>query len=78
MGLTAENVAEKYSIDREDQDRFALLSHQKSSLAHNNGNFKAEICSVFSEEEVVSEDGCIRHDSNLESIGKLKPVFQKI
>ena len=77
MGLTAENVAEKYSIDREDQDRFALLSHQKSSLAHNNGNFKAEICSVFSEEEVVSEDGCIRHDSNLESIGKLKPVFKE-
>ena len=39
MGLTAENVAEKYSIDRLDQDRFALLSHEKSSLAQKNGNF---------------------------------------
>lgn len=87
MGLTAEQVAEKYGITREDQDLFAFQSHQKAIQAISSGKFKAEIVPVQVEEVyveggkrktrswVVSEDEGPRADTNLEALAKLKPVF---
>ena len=83
VGETAENVAEKYNIAREDQDQFAYNSHQKASMAQNDGKFKEEIVPIdvpsTKEKEgfVFSEDECIRHDVNLAKIAKLRPAFKK-
>ncbi len=87
MGLTAEQVAEKYGITREDQDLFAYQSHQKAIKAISEGKFKNEIVPVTVEEVyveggkrktrswVVAEDEGPRADTNLEALAKLKPVF---
>lgn len=87
MGLTAEQVAEKYGITREDQDIFAFQSHQKAIKAISEGKFKNEIVPVTVEEVyveggkrktrswVVAEDEGPRADTNLEALAKLKPVF---
>lgn len=87
MGLTAEQVAEKYGITREDQDIFAYQSHQKAIKAISEGKFKNEIVPVTVEEVyveggkrktrswVVAEDEGPRADTNLEALAKLKPVF---
>ena len=83
MGDTAENVAEKYNISREDQDNFAFNSHQKASRSHNAGLFKEEIVPIDipatkkKEGFIFSEDECIRHDANLEKMAKLKPAFRE-
>jgi acetyl-CoA C-acetyltransferase len=83
MGETAENVAEKYKISREDQDKFAFNSHQKASKSQKAGLFKDEIVPLdvpatkAKEAFVFSEDECIRHDINLEKIAKLRPAFKK-
>lgn len=81
MGMTAENVAKKWGITRDVQDEYALKSQQKASAAHKEGRFKDEICPVIlttrKGETVVSEDEYIRHDATLESLTKLKPVFDK-
>ena len=83
MGETAENVAEKYNISREDQDKFAYNSHQKASKSQKDGKFKEEIVPIdvpaTKEKEgfVFSEDECIRYDVNLEKIAKLRPAFKK-
>ena len=53
MGITAENVAEKYKVSRETQDKFALASHQKATKAHETGAFKNELIPV----EIPSTDG---------------------
>ena len=75
MGITAENVAEKWNISRSSQEEFALDSHMKSIYARDNGYFKSEICPITSDDGVIDEDGCIR-DTSLESISKLNPVFR--
>ena len=83
MGITAENVAEKYNISREDQDKFAYYSHQKASKAQKEGKFKEEIVPIDipgtkkKEGFVFSEDECIRHDANLEKMARLRPAFKK-
>ena len=77
MGITAENVAEKYSIDRARQEEFALESHKKSAFAQQNGLFDSEICSIIIGDGVVESDGCIRPTSNLESMAGLNPVFKE-
>ncbi len=83
MGETAENVAGKYNISREDQDQFAYNSHQKASKSQKGGKFKEEIAPIdvppTKEKEgfVFSEDECIRHDANLAKMAKLKPAFKK-
>ena len=83
MGQTAENVAEKYDISREDQDGFAFRSHRKASQAQKAGFFKEEIVPVDvpgskrQEGFVFSEDECIRHDADLEKMAKLRPVFKE-
>ena len=77
MGITAENVAEKYSIDRVRQEEFALESHKKSALAQQKGYLNTEICPIIVGDEKVKSDGCIRPASNLESMAALNPVFQE-
>jgi acetyl-CoA C-acetyltransferase len=81
MGTTAENVAQKYQISREEQDAFALGSQQKASTAQKSGRFKDEITPVTIKtrkgEVQVTDDEYIRHDSSAESMAKLRPAFSK-
>lgn len=86
MGVTSENVAEKYNISREVQDRFAVESHRKAALAQKSGLFKEEIVPVKTtikdkdgnEKEVtVTQDDGIREETTYESLSKLKPAFKK-
>jgi acetyl-CoA C-acetyltransferase len=81
MGTTAENVARHYQITRQQQDEFAVGSQQKASAAQKAGKFKDEIALVTVKgrkgDTVVSEDEYIRHDANLETMGKLRPAFSK-
>ena len=73
MGHTAENLAKKYSISRDEQEKMALESHQKASEAQENGEFKDEIITV----NEIDTDGCIRPETSLESMAQLKPAFDK-
>ena len=73
MGHTAENLAKEHSISREDQEKMALESHQKASKANGKNKFNEEIVSING----VSKDGCIRPETSLESMAKLKPAFDK-
>ncbi|MGD2028070.1 MAG: thiolase family protein [Anaerolineales bacterium] len=90
MGLTAENVAEKFKISREDQDEFSYSSHMKAAAALENGTFDPEIVPV--EVEIVSpgdngqqkvkrythkQDEGVRPDTTLEALAKLRPVFKE-
>jgi len=83
MGETAENVAQKFNITREEQDKFAFNSHQKASKAQKEGKFIDEIVPIDvpgpkgKEGTVFSVDECIRHDATLEKMAKLKPAFKK-
>ncbi len=74
MGITAENVAEKWNISRSSQEEFALESHMKSIYARDNGYLKSEICPITLDDGVIEEDGCIR-DTSLEAMSELNPVF---
>jgi acetyl-CoA acyltransferase len=89
MGLTAENVAEKFGVSREDQDRFALSSHQKAAKAIREGKFKEEVIPILAKVKEVKEDGTVvvkevifdtdegvRYDASLEGMAALKPVFK--
>jgi len=81
MGITAENVAEKYEITREDQDRVAFMSQQRASKARAEGKFKEEIVPVEvkinrKETRMFDEDEFIRPDSSLEKLAKLRPAFK--
>ncbi|WED24045.1 acetyl-CoA C-acetyltransferase [Vibrio sp. JC009] len=81
MGMTAENVAEKYQIDRQTQDTFALRSQQRAVAAINQGKFTDEIVpiEVLQRRQKVSfaQDEYPRHDASLETLAKLKPAFKK-
>jgi acetyl-CoA C-acetyltransferase len=81
MGTTAENVATKYQITREQQDAFALASQQKASAAQKSGRFKDEITPVTIKgrkgDTVVSDDEYIRHDASADTMAKLRPAFSK-
>ena len=74
MGLTAENLANDYSISRLDQEEFALGSHQKALNAQSKGLLTKEIVPVKSPDKLVELDGCMR-ESTLEKMAKLKPAF---
>jgi acetyl-CoA acyltransferase len=90
MGLTAENVAEKYGISREDQDEFSLKSHQKAVQAVKSGLFDPELVSIDVEVtelnggekpikknfRVTSDEGP-REDTNIDALSKLKPAFKE-
>ncbi|MGB7573929.1 MAG: acetyl-CoA C-acetyltransferase [Thermodesulfobacteriota bacterium] len=82
MGLTAENLAEKYGISREEQDKFSLLSQQRASKAVREGRFKDEITPVSipqkkGEAKIVDTDEHPRPDVTLEKLAKLPPAFKK-
>jgi 3-oxoadipyl-CoA thiolase len=81
MGETAENLAEMYGIAREEQDRFALLSHQKAVRAWDEGRFLEEVVPVpvkrGKEEALVSVDEGPRRDTSLERLAALRPVFRE-
>lgn len=83
MGATAENLVQKYGISREEQDRFAVESHQKAARAQSSGWFDEEITpfevpATGSQPAVTfSKDETIRADTTLDKIAKLKPVFKK-
>jgi len=83
MGQTAELVAEKYGISREDQDCFALLSHQKAAAAWREGRFATEVVPVEipgkrgEPSKLFERDESVREDASIESLRKLKPAFKK-
>ena len=81
MGITAENIAEQFSISRKQQDEFSTLSQQKASAAIEKGKFSNEIVSITiktrKEEKVFDTDEFVRPSTNLESLAKLRPAFKK-
>jgi len=92
MGLTSENVAERYGISREDQDALAVMSHQRAAKAQAEGLFDAEIVPVQTtfqevnkagekigdEQQVsISKDDGIRFNASIEGMAKLKPAFKE-
>src|SRR6266849_5483192 len=81
MGNEAEIIAEKFSITRDEQDRFALQSHQRAAAATAAGRFKDEIVSIQVQQkkgvQVVDTDESIRADTSLEALGRILPVFQQ-
>jgi 3-oxoadipyl-CoA thiolase len=82
MGETAENVAERYKISREEQDAWALRSHQRAVAAQRSGVFAQEIVAVpipqkKGEPVLVALDEHPRPDTSLEALAKLKPAFRK-
>lgn len=81
MGITAENVAEKFGISREEQDTFAVHSQNKAEAAHKAGNFAGEIVPITiqtrKEEITFATDEFIRHGAKIEDMAKLKPAFKK-
>ena len=84
MGQTAELVAEKYGITREDQDCFALLSHKKAAAAWREGRYAEEVIPVEVPAKkkgqpptLFNYDESIREDSTIESLRALKPAFKK-
>jgi acetyl-CoA C-acetyltransferase len=83
MGATAENLADKYKITRQEQDAFALQSHQKAAQAQSNGWFNDEIVPVevpaVGRQPAVlfDKDETIRADTSLEKMAKLRPAFKK-
>ena len=80
MGLTGEHVAKKYRIGRKEADEFAYQSHMKAAKSSEAGDFEKEIVKVKirREGEVVefASDECIRADTTVEKLGRLKPVFK--
>jgi acetyl-CoA acyltransferase len=76
MGITAENVADRFMINRSAQDQFAIMSHRKAVAAQAAGNFNKEII-VLSNAPLVTADNNIRPDANVSTMAKLKPAFKK-
>lgn len=82
MGQTAENLAEKYTISREEQDQVAYESHKKAAAAIDSGRFEDEIVPVpiaqkKGESKLFEKDEHVRRDITLESLAALKPAFKK-
>jgi acetyl-CoA acyltransferase len=80
MGQSAEKMAKENGITREEQDRIALMSHQRAAAATGDGRLTAEIAPWFAGREldqVVSSDNGVRSDTSLEALAKLKPVFDR-
>ena len=88
MGITAENIAREFNISRQDQDQFALRSHQKALAAIRSGRFNSEIIPITlketiydqgeakTSEKIFEQDEGPRPDTSLEALANLKPVFQ--
>jgi len=86
MGITAENVAKKFELSREDQDKFAYDSHRKAAAAQKAGRFADEIVPVkaisFKDgarvETAFDQDELIRAETTMEALAKLRPVFAQV
>ena len=82
MGVTAENVAERFSVSRSDQDELALISHHRASSAITQGRFSDQITEVpvpqrRGDAVIVTEDEGPRADTTIEGLANLRPVFKK-
>jgi len=78
MGMTAENVAQRYAVARADQEQLACDSHRKAAAARAAGRLQAEIVPVTTDQgEVVAQDGCIRPATTREALAGLRPVFRE-
>ena len=82
MGNTAENLAELYKINREDQDQFAYWSQMKASAAQKSGRLAKEIIPISiprrkQEDLIFDQDEFIRHETNLQALAKLRTVFKE-
>lgn len=82
MGITAENLAQKYNISRKEQDELAYESHMKAVAAINDGRFKEEIVPIEipgsrGKPTIVDTDEHPRADTTVDALAKLKPIFQK-
>jgi acetyl-CoA acetyltransferase family protein len=90
MGKTAEVVAKRYNVSREDQDKYSLMSQQRMARAQEQGYFEDEIMPMkvrrlvvkkgeepYEEDAVADRDECHRPDTTLEGLAKLKPAFQE-
>jgi acetyl-CoA acyltransferase len=80
MGITAEFLAQTQGISREEQDAFALASHQKAAAAQLEGKFQAELIPVWGRDEqgdraLITVDQCVRPDTSAEALAALKPAF---
>jgi len=80
MGVTAEFLAQTQGISREEQDAFAVRSHQLAAAAQARGDFKREMLPVWGRDEegnriLVDRDQCVRPDASMESLAALKPAF---
>ena len=76
MGETAENLAEKYQITREAQEAFSVVSQQRAAAARADGRLGDEIVPISHEGVAVTEDGCIRPDTDGQGLAGLKPAFR--
>ena len=74
-GQTAENVAIKYQITKNEQNQFAYNSHMKALKAQKDNKFKDEIMPIKINGTIISKDGCVRSDTTLEKLNSLKPSF---
>jgi len=81
MGVTAENVAERFDISRDDQDALALSSHQRAQKAIEEGRFESQIVPIEvgkrGRSELFSRDEHVRLDCQLEQLSRMRPVFKK-
>ncbi|MBT6560126.1 MAG: thiolase family protein [Euryarchaeota archaeon] len=75
MGVTAENLAQMYSIDREEQENFAIESQQRASKFRESGAFKDEIVVIETTTGVVDSDGCLRPKTDSAALSNLSPAF---
>lgn len=75
MGITAENLAKKYSISRQEQEEMAVESHARATAAREAGKFSDEIIPIVDGNTRVEQDGCIRPETTMETLAGLKPAF---
>ncbi|MEX1035315.1 MAG: thiolase family protein [Sneathiella sp.] len=77
MGITAENLAKKYGISRQEQEEMAVESHARASAARDAGKFADEIIPIVDGNTRVEQDGCIRPETTMETLAGLKPAFDE-
>lgn len=77
MGETAENVATRYQITRDQQEAFAIESHSRAARARSEGRFDDEIVPISVNGAMVTLDGCIRPDTTAQGLATLKPAFDE-
>ncbi len=76
MGVTAENLADKYDISRLRQEELTVISHQRASDARQSGRLTNEIIPIVNGDIIISSDGCIREGTSAAALADLKPVFR--